>query len=450
MSLRLLFTHCCIVALRLDPLPPPRQPANPNLHSSRVEHRPHCPHRRRLPDTWAGVRSGGMGLWRARNPQANLTSSKVRYSPIVLDWEVNYTASKAHHFDNYTTAQAESIVAADPAAKVFLYQQGFYSNNYSDPERVAMQDHAHAAAGWWTGEENTNPKIADFCDWGQNCCLQMNASNPDLQAWFVNDVVLAAISHPAVSGLFFDNAMCWGQQAQSTDAERRAMQHGSIAFQKRIGEAVHAAYPGKRTMLSVKRVLFTDNTASPPSPPPASPAGAYLITEEAMAEQWSTMPWGRFYECWPGSVCYVPRGFSAEYCVSSVRNLQYEALAGIPVTASHTTQAMSMVHGNQENGAYRESARGHYTNGWPPLRRPSDDAIHQRPLGCGSWLRSLSADGRSSDDVIAFAGARARCRAKLSTGLGQSSNINLLGFTENLLENTDRVLQPPISVLSGG
>jgi hypothetical protein len=61
-------------------------------------------------------------------------------------------------------------------------------------------------------------------------------------------------------------------------------------------------------------------------PPPPSP----VITEQELVGYWRKIPWGRYYDgAAPLSWVTDP---SPAACVAFVRNMQTEALAGIPVS----------------------------------------------------------------------------------------------------------------------
>lgn len=66
-----------------------------------------------------------------------------------------------------------------------------------------------------------------------------------------------------------------------------------------------------------------------PSPPPP-PAPAY-ITEEELVGYWREIPWGRYYDG-AAPLSWITDN-SPAVCVDYVRNMQFEALAGIPVVA---------------------------------------------------------------------------------------------------------------------
>lgn len=216
---------------------------------------------------------------------ANLTALQPFYSPIVLDWEVNYTSSKSHHLRHNTVQQAQDILNARPGSKVMVYQQGNLANNYTNPEAAALKDPSKASfwAVWPSGPKMGQPMINDGsidCEWGWHCEVVMNATNPALRRWFVNEVALPTLSEPAVSGIFYDNSMCFGQQVED-EAWMRTAQQGSVDLQREIGEAT-LAFPGKRTMLSVKHVAFTDNQIkSGNGTQPWLPIH-YLMSEQAM------------------------------------------------------------------------------------------------------------------------------------------------------------------------
>lgn len=380
--------------------------------------------------------SNASGLY-SRAALANLTSGVYGRGVHALDWEVNYTATRSHHLRQCTTEQARAIVAAKPAMRVFVYQQGLLASNYSDAESAALQDRSKDS--WWIHDPSGVAHAWDFgngdpryCDYGQRCARVLNASVPELRKWFVDEVALPTIADPAVAGLFYDNSMQLGQPNQAwvggNPAVGLELQRASAELQRQIGEAVLAHFPGKRTLLSVQTIVFTDNQPPPPptpavhgfdflfdgccrggpassfqqlgnlsasacaaactndalcnaieldgclgrsecgsgcftftgngsgpiingacgapvgdqlcyqrhrsgkTPPPSPPASQpNLLPEQELVRIWRDVPWGRFYECWPHTGCGAS---GAADCVAAVRNVQAEALAGIPVAAS--------------------------------------------------------------------------------------------------------------------
>jgi len=142
----------------------------------------------------------------------------------------------------------------------------------------------------------------------------------------VSNVVVPAASDDAVSGLFFDSVM------QVSMFHDLALQRGSAQLFKQVGESVLRNFSGKRVLLSVAGSIFTDT--SPPIPAPAPPYPA-LLPEQELLSYWREIPWGRFYECAAISCPYElsnhPAGATSDDCVATVRNMQMEALAGIPI-----------------------------------------------------------------------------------------------------------------------
>ena len=70
------------------------------------------------------------------------------------------------------------------------------------------------------------------------------------------------------------------------------------------------------------------NCSMMPTPPPPPPSASPFITEEELVRYWRDIPWGRYYDgAAPHSWITDP---SPAACVSYVRNMELEALAGIP------------------------------------------------------------------------------------------------------------------------
>ena len=357
----------------------------------------------------------------------NLTTGIFGESVHTLDWEVGYTQTKSHHLRKFTTSQAQAIIAANPAMKVFVYQQGELASNYSDAERVAIEDPTKDA--WWihdlkgklfTWDTGRPPFKPGYCEWGQRCARLLNVSVPAMRKWFVDKIVLPTLADPAVAGTFYDESMQLGQRPAPWIADgaagavqARRLQLDSAQLHREVGEAVLREHPGKRTLLSIQNIVFSDNylpagtsaCSSHPSacafvmsgrcpngfgrtvywadeaartkawvphcdmcglnicgmehtmqnltcaeldslanvsdfeckdlPSPPTAGTKDLITEQELVKILGRIPWGRFYEGWPGygwtngKDHQDPAG-----CVAAVRNVQAEALAGIPVVTA--------------------------------------------------------------------------------------------------------------------
>ena len=66
-------------------------------------------------------------------------------------------------------------------------------------------------------------------------------------------------------------------------------------------------------------------------PPPPPPPFAGMMREDVLVQSWRNISWARFFECWPSLDCADATTITTESCVAATRNLQAEALAGIPV-----------------------------------------------------------------------------------------------------------------------
>ena len=348
---------------------------------------------------------------------AALDNLSKGYPVVGLDWEVNYTATHSHQLRQSTVAQAQAIVAVAPATKVLVYQQGFLALNFSDAEGAAIQNRSkdsfwiHNADGsvyeWDAG--GNNPA---YCAYGQHCARVMNSSVPEMRRWYVEQVALPTLAEDGVGGLFVDNSMQLGMPPPSQGAPwlSLALQRGAAQLHREVGEAMLAQHPGKRTLLSVQQILFTDN--QPPLPHPDSdcagnPSPCFfvlsgacptrgltvffvdmvkqqkawvpscvecglnvcdaephmrnmtcaeldalkdvalncsavpqqpqqLITEQELLTYWKDIPWGRYYD---GAEPEQPTisAQTPQHCVQFVRNMQVEALSGIPTIAGAAT-----------------------------------------------------------------------------------------------------------------
>jgi hypothetical protein len=225
---------------------------------------------------------------------ANLTAE---FPVIGLDWEVGFYPTFAHHLRQETTAQARAIVAAKPTAKVLVYQQGFLALNFSDAEAAAIANRSRDH--WWIHNADGSVYTWDdgapaHCEWGVHCARVMNASVPELRQWYVDEVAMPTLAHPEVAGLFVDNSMQLGMPWPSQGAPWHSLtlQRGSAELQRQIGQAMLAQHPGKRTLLSVLQIHFTDN--QPPMPLPACdshPAACGFVLSGGCARSPLTVYW---------------------------------------------------------------------------------------------------------------------------------------------------------------
>lgn len=342
---------------------------------------------------------------------ANLTAG---FPVIGLDWEVGFYPTMAHHLRQQTTAQARAIVAAKPTAKVLVYQQGFLALNFSDAEAAAIANRSRDH--WWIHNADGSVYTWDdgapaHCAWGVHCARVMNASMAELRQWYVNEVALPTLAEEGVAGLFVDNSMQLGMPWPSQGApwHSLALQRGSAQLHRQVGQAMLAQHPGKRALLSVLQIHFTDNQPPAPTPrcevhptacgfalsggcdrqltvywvdtiaqtkawvptcdmcglnicgaepgmrnltcaqldalanvstfdcsmlPGAAPPGPpKLMPEQELMTYWRDIPWSRYYDGATYPVCSWALTQSPTDCVRYVRNMQAEALAGVPVVA---------------------------------------------------------------------------------------------------------------------
>jgi hypothetical protein len=351
--------------------------------------------------------SNASGLY---SPTA-LTNLTASFPVVGLDWEVNFTASRSHHLRQNTVAQAQAIVAAAPASKVLVYQQGFLALNFSDAEAAAMSDRAND--DWWIHNQDGSIFTWDVgdCSYGVHCARVMNSSVAEMRKWYVDKVALPTLAMDGVAGLFVDNSMQLGMPPPSQGAPWQSLdlQRAAAQLHREIGQAMLAQHPGKRTLLSVQQILFTDNqpppTPSPcaahPSPcwfvlsglcpsreltvyyvdavsrtkawvvscemcglnicaqepamqnmtcaeldaladtipfdcsmlpSPPQPGPQVLLTEQELLAYWRDIPWMRYYDGVEPEQATITAASPGD-CVAFVRNMQLEALAGVPVVA---------------------------------------------------------------------------------------------------------------------
>jgi hypothetical protein len=161
--------------------------------------------------------SNASGLF-SETALANLTSG--HYPVVSLDWEVNYTATKAHHLRRSTIAQARAIVAAAPDTKVLAYQQGFLAMNVLDAWQEAVRDPAKQS--WFVHKPDgsvftwdVNPNVPDYCEYGQHCARVYNASVPEMRAWYISAAALPTLADPSIKGLQVE---CWAANLRGVRA----------------------------------------------------------------------------------------------------------------------------------------------------------------------------------------------------------------------------------------
>jgi len=213
---------------------------------------------------------------------ANPTSKRWGMGLITLDWEVNYTATAAHHLRRSTVTQAQAIVAAAPAAKVLGYVQGYLALNFSDPGGAAIQ--GTSKDGHWIHNPDGSlceVSVAGNCEFGFQCGRVMNASVPELRNWWVEQAALPTLQSDGVAGSFVDDSMALGLGPAINGGEwpaSIAVQRDSAQMLRLLGEAATIFAAGKRALFSIysRRVHFTDD--QPPAPPPASQPNFALIT----------------------------------------------------------------------------------------------------------------------------------------------------------------------------
>jgi hypothetical protein len=97
------------------------------------------------------------------------------------------------------------------------------------------------------------------------------ARQAEMRRWYVDEVALPTLAMDGVGGLFVDNSMQLGMPPPSQGAPWLSieLQRGAAELHRQIGLATLAQHPGKRTLLSVQQILFTDNQP-PPKPSPCA------------------------------------------------------------------------------------------------------------------------------------------------------------------------------------